>query len=124
MLESDNPDTARSEVEFHRAVLDLGGQFTLASLGHLLEAVVSRHASENQADSVGNLEAHRDAHRAHRLIVEAIQERDPLKAERRMLKHLRAALETMPLQPTDRANIFGPSVIDLRSRLESRTGSA
>lgn len=105
-------DLADTEVAFHRALLDLPGQHTLASLGHLLDSVVARHAVQNQGlvDERGAdpEEAARAAHRAHRRIADAIRAGDADAAERRVTRHLRAVLETMPLHPDGPASIFGP----------------
>jgi DNA-binding FadR family transcriptional regulator len=99
-----------SEVEFHDALLEAGGSTTLASLGRLLEMIVAKHASDNMALYRGDAgcvkNTNDQAHRAHTLIVEAIEAGDAERAERRASGHLHAVLGDTRIDPDEIADIF------------------
>lgn len=98
---------ADTEAGFHLALLGASGNFTLASLGNLLQSVVARHAAENYArfadrgGRIGSAGADllQEGHRAHRLVYEAIKAGDAEKAERRTRTHLKYLLEGLPFHP-------------------------
>lgn len=99
-----------SEVEFHDALLEASGSVTLAGLGRLLEMIVAKHASDNMALYRGDAEnvnhTNDQAHRAHVLIVEAIEAGDADRAERRAGRHLDAVLGDTKIDAGEIADIF------------------
>ena len=98
------------EVEFHDALLEASGSTTLANLGRLLAMIVAKHASDNMAlyrGDAANVKHTNDlAHRAHTLIVEAIEAGDTVRAERRAGSHLDAVLGDTKIDPAQIADIF------------------
>lgn len=108
---ADGGEIVPSEVEFHEALLEASGSVTLSSLGHLLDTIVARHAEDNmalyrKASAADIVETNAVAHKAHRLIVEAIEAGDGPKAERRASSHLHAVLDDTKIDPNEIADVF------------------
>jgi DNA-binding FadR family transcriptional regulator len=88
-------DFGMHSVRFHRRVVELAGNRTLATVIGMLSEIVSRHLSraydESPATSADTIARNRKAVRAYEKLVELVEARDGDEAEKFWLKHMRAA---------------------------------
>jgi GntR family transcriptional regulator, transcriptional repressor for pyruvate dehydrogenase complex len=107
-------ELARTEVEFHQALLNASGNVTLAGFGHLLTEIITRHDVNSVAILQQTTVAHRrrlarEVHRAHIRLLETVRAGDADEAERVMRSHLNEYLKAMPIDPDERADVVGPA---------------
>ncbi|UIJ63950.1 FCD domain-containing protein [Amycolatopsis acidiphila] len=82
-------------VRFHRRVVELAGNQTLATVIGMLSEIVSRHLAraydETPDTSAETIARNRKALRAYEKLVELVESRNGEEAEKFWLKHMRAA---------------------------------
>jgi DNA-binding FadR family transcriptional regulator len=91
----ETPDFGELTVWFHRRVVELAGNRTLATVIGMLSAIVSRHLAraydEAPDTSAETIARNRKALRAYEKLVELVDRRDGEEAKAFWIKHMRAA---------------------------------
>ncbi|HVW42850.1 MAG TPA: FCD domain-containing protein [Amycolatopsis sp.] len=88
------PSFGRISLRFHRQVVELGGNQTMATVIGMLSEIVSRHlarAYEIPDTSEGTVARNKKALRAYEKLVELVEARRGEEAQKLWLKHMRAA---------------------------------